>query len=62
MGSISIAHWAIVLLMVALVFGTKKLRNMGGDLGGAIKDFKAGVKDGDAGSASTARNVPDRAR
>ena len=46
MGSFSIWHWAIVLLIVVMVFGTKKLRNMGGDLGGAVKGFKDGMKDG----------------
>lgn len=43
MGSMSIWHWLIVLLVVALVFGTKKLRNIGGDLGGAVKSFKEGM-------------------
>lgn len=47
MGSISIWHWLIVLLIVVMVFGTKKLRNMGSDLGGAIKGFKEGVKESD---------------
>ena len=46
MGSFSIWHWLIVLLIVVLVFGTKKLKNMGQDLGGAVKGFKDGVKDG----------------
>ncbi len=50
MGSISIWHWLIVLLIVVLVFGTKKLKNMGGDLGGAVKGFKDGMKDGSTGS------------
>ena len=45
MGSFSIWHWLIVLLIVLLVFGTKKLRNMGTDLGGAVKNFKDAVKD-----------------
>ena len=45
MGSFSIWHWLIVLLIVALVFGTKKLRNMGEDLGGAVKGFKKGMRD-----------------
>jgi len=45
MGSFSIWHWLVVLLIVALVFGTKKLRNMGSDLGGAVKGFKEGVKE-----------------
>ncbi|NPT44434.1 Sec-independent protein translocase subunit TatA [Paraburkholderia sp. 1N] len=45
MGSLSIWHWMIVLLIVALVFGTKKLRNIGGDLGGAVKGFKEGLAE-----------------
>ena len=62
MGSFSIWHWLIVLVIVMLVFGTKKLRNMGSDLGGAVKGFKDGMKEGaaaggnpdQAASASTA--------
>jgi len=46
MGSFSIWHWLIVLLIVIMVFGTKKLRNLGGDLGGAVKGFKDGMKEG----------------
>ena len=46
MGSFSIWHWLIVLLIVVMVFGTKKLKNMGADLGGAVKGFKDGMKDG----------------
>ena len=46
MGGFSIWHWLIVLLIVVMVFGTKKLRNMGSDLGGAVKGFKDGMKDG----------------
>lgn len=49
MGSFSIWHWLIVLLIVVMVFGTKKLKNMGGDLGGAVKGFKDGMKEGSAG-------------
>ncbi len=52
MGSISIWHWLIVLLIVVLVFGTKKLKNMGGDLGGAVKGFKDGMRDGSSGDAA----------
>ena len=48
MGSFSIWHWLVVLLIVVLVFGTKKLKNIGTDLGGAVKGFKDGVKDGGA--------------
>ena len=44
MGSFSIWHWLIVLVIVALIFGTKKLGNMGADLGKAVKGFKDGVK------------------
>ena len=46
MGSFSIWHWLIVLVIVMLVFGTKKLRNIGQDLGGAVKGFKDGMKEG----------------
>ena len=48
MGSFSIWHWLIVLLVVLLVFGTKKLRNLGSDLGGAVKGFKDGMKEATA--------------
>jgi len=48
MGSFSIWHWVIVLVIVMLVFGTKKLRNIGSDLGGAVKGFKDGMKEGGA--------------
>lgn len=44
MGSFSIWHWLVVLAIVVLVFGTKKLRNLGSDLGGAIRGFKEGMK------------------
>ena len=46
MGGLSIWHWLIVLLIVVLVFGTRKLKNMGEDLGGAVKGFKQGMRDG----------------
>ena len=46
MGSFSVWHWLIVLLIVVLVFGTKKLKNIGADRGGAVKGFKDGVKEG----------------
>jgi sec-independent protein translocase protein TatA len=51
MGSMSIWHWLIVLVIVMLVFGTKKLRNMGQDLGGAVKGFKDGMREGTAEAA-----------
>ena len=62
MGSFSIWHWLIVLLVVVLIFGTKKLKNMGSDLGAAVKGFKDGVKgagEGDeaAGAAAAGRRA-----
>jgi sec-independent protein translocase protein TatA len=53
MGSFSIWHWLIVLLIIVLVFGTKKLKNIGSDLGGAVKGFKDGVRDGSASTPET---------
>ncbi|MBI1175408.1 MAG: Sec-independent protein translocase subunit TatA [Sideroxydans sp.] len=47
MGSLSIWHWLIVLLVIVLIFGTKKLRNIGSDLGGAVKGFKEGMASAD---------------
>ena len=58
MGSLSIWHWLIVLVIIMLIFGTKKLRNIGSDLGGAVKGFKEGVKDG---AASVEKSVEDTA-
>lgn len=52
MGSFSIWHWLIVLLVVVLVFGTKKLRNVGQDLGGAVRGFKEGMKSDDTAPAT----------
>lgn len=54
MGSFSIWHWLIVLLVVVVVFGTKKLRNIGSDLGGAVKGFKEGIKSGGDSEAENA--------
>jgi sec-independent protein translocase protein TatA len=52
MGSFSIWHWLIVLLVVVLIFGTKKLRNIGQDLGGAVKGFKEGMKGAEEEAAA----------
>jgi sec-independent protein translocase protein TatA len=57
MGSLSIWHWLIVLVIVMLVFGTKKLRNVGSDLGGAVRGFKEGMKEGDAAAATPPQQV-----
>ena len=53
MGSFSIWHWLIVLLVVILIFGTKKLRNLGTDLGSAVKGFKDGMKTEEDKGAKT---------
>ncbi len=64
MGTFSVWHWLIVLLIVVLVFGTKKLKNIGSDLGGAVKGFKDGMKDGGTAAAdapATAQVAQDTA-
>jgi len=61
MGGLSIWHWLIVLLVVVLIFGTKKLRNIGQDLGGAVKGFKEGMKGAeDAADAAKAAPPPQQ--
>ena len=60
MGGLSIWHWLIVLVVVLLIFGTKKLRNMGEDLGGAVKGFKSGMKDGSEPAPVESAKVADR--
>ncbi|HYI87862.1 MAG TPA: Sec-independent protein translocase subunit TatA [Burkholderiales bacterium] len=57
MGSFSIWHWLIVLVIVMLIFGTKKLRNMGTDLGGAVRGFKDGMREG-GGEKSAEASMP----
>ncbi len=61
MGSFSIWHWLIVLLIVVLVFGTKKLRNIGSDVGGAMKNFKDAMNEekgnADATDTSTVNTI-----
>jgi sec-independent protein translocase protein TatA len=58
MGSFSIWHWLIVLLIVVMVFGTKKLKNIGSDLGGAVKGFKDGIKEGGQNPADNSTPPP----
>jgi sec-independent protein translocase protein TatA len=58
MGSLSIWHWLIVLLVVVLVFGTKKLRNLGADLGSAVKGFKDGMKSEEDKAAQAKPEIP----
>jgi sec-independent protein translocase protein TatA len=64
MGSLSIWHWLIVLLVVVLIFGTGKLKNLGNDLGSAVKGFKDGMKDGQnpADPNAPPAQVTDRTR
>lgn len=62
MGSFSIWHWLIVLLVVVLIFGTKKLRNMGSDLGGAVKGFKEGMKGDEETGKPDARTIEGEAK
>lgn len=58
MGSFSIWHWLIVLLVVVLIFGTKKLRSLGSDLGGAVRGFKDGMKSEEDKSAQAKAEIP----
>jgi sec-independent protein translocase protein TatA len=68
MGSFSIWHWLIVLLVVVVIFGTKKLRNIGSDLGGAVRGFKDGMKgtgegaEADGSAPATAAQVTSAKR
>ncbi|CAG4967774.1 MAG: Sec-independent protein translocase subunit TatA [Lysobacter sp.] len=63
MGSFSIWHWLVVLVIVVLVFGTKRLKNVGKDLGEAVKGFKQGVADDDKPAARLSdERVPDQRR
>lgn len=58
MGSFSIWHWLIVLVIVMLIFGTKKLRNMGADLGGAVRGFKDGMREGASDKGGESVSAP----
>lgn len=62
MGSMSIWHWLIVLVVVVLIFGTKKLRSMGSDLGGAVKGFKDGMKSEEAPTAQENKVIEGEAK
>jgi len=62
MGSFSIWHWLIVLVVVVLLFGTKKLRNVGGDLGSAIKSFRKGLQEGEPDKLEAERKDDQPAR
>jgi sec-independent protein translocase protein TatA len=57
MGSLSIWHWLIVLVVVILIFGTKKLSSMGGDVGSAIRNFKKAMNEGEAEGKEAAKQI-----
>ncbi len=58
MGSFSIWHWLIVLVIIVLIFGTKKLKNLGSDLGGAVKGFKEGMRSEEEKTAQAKGEIP----
>jgi len=60
MGGLSIWHWLLVLVVVVLIFGTKKLRNVGQDLGGAVKGFKEGMKSAEGDGPATPAEPPSQ--
>ncbi len=62
MGSFSITHWIILLVVVVLVFGTQKLKNAGKDLGGAVKGFKDAMKEGESANGTDPKLRDDRAQ
>lgn len=62
MGGLSIWHWIIIVVVVVLIFGTKKLPNIGGDLAAAIKNFKKGMQDGDKSDAAQLKADPPPAQ
>ena len=62
MGFSSITHWLIVLLIVFLIFGTSKLRNIGSDLGAAVKNFKDAVKNENTSKVKKARRGVSKTR
>lgn len=66
MGSFSIWHWLVVLVIVLVIFGAKKLRNVGSDLGAAIRNFKTSMKEEDEkpkdGPTAEAAKLPDSGR
>lgn len=60
MGAFSIWHWLVVLAIVVLVFGTRKLRNLGSDLGGAVRGFKEGLKGADEEESASSVQQPQQ--
>jgi sec-independent protein translocase protein TatA len=57
MGSLSIWHWLIVLAVVILIFGTKKLSSVGSDVGSAIRNFKKAMNEGEAEGKDQAKQI-----
>lgn len=62
MGGLSIWHWIIIVVVVVLIFGTKKLPNIGGDLAAAIKNFKKGMQDEDKSDAAQLKADPPQSQ
>jgi len=58
MGTWGITHWVILLVIVLVIFGTKKLRNIGADLGGAVRGFKDGMRENADKAAAEAGAAP----
>ena len=59
LGGISIWQIAIILVIVILIFGTKKLKNLGSDLGGAVKGFKKAMNEGEEGTPPSTKNTTE---
>ncbi|HEY1077772.1 MAG TPA: Sec-independent protein translocase subunit TatA [Fontimonas sp.] len=59
---LSIGHLLVLLVIVLLIFGTKKLRNMGGDVGGAIKNFKTAMKEGEDDANKSSAKIIDASK
>lgn len=62
MGGMSIWHWLLVLVIVLVIFGTKRLRNIGSDLGAAVRDFKKGLNEGAEGEKAEKADKPEQLR
>lgn len=62
MGGMSIWHWLLVLVIVLVIFGTKRLRNIGSDLGAAVRDFKKGLNEGAEGEKPEKTDKPEQLR
>jgi sec-independent protein translocase protein TatA len=62
MGGLSIWHWIIIIVLVVLIFGTKKLPNIGGDLAAAIRNFRKGMQDDDKSDSAQLKADPPQSQ